>query len=79
MCSACIVGQPVCIGNINIEQVAMDTQQYILFSIIVELNIFCYNKIYLHLKLKCPMCVSSFYKIWSFMADFYKSFQYQIS
>jgi len=47
MCYACIVGQHVCVSNVNIEHVAMDTQHYILFSIVVELNIFCYNKIYL--------------------------------
>ena len=32
----------------------MDTQQYILFRIVVEQNIFCYNKMYLHLKNKVP-------------------------
>jgi hypothetical protein len=52
MCSVCIVVQHVCVGNINIEHAAMDTQQYILFSIVVELNIFFYNKMYLHLKIK---------------------------
>ena len=79
MCSACFVGQHVCVGNINIGHAAMDTQLYILFNIVVELNIFCYNKMYLHLQIKYLMFLSNFNKIWNFKADFNKSFQYQIS